>query len=203
MDEICQSVSFWWQPVGAREQVRHRRRRAANPQTRPGVSDAAPVRTVPAHRLALPHDTPGGRAESTRTRRRAARRVVCGRAAGPADSEVERERIGLLFGPGGTYTVDDLQRRSAMLDLPRGEHRADERRFACAADGAAGVPHCRPSSPGAPVATYMTRNPNRSRPARSCWHARVGRLLRLGSRSWHWQRRIRHFSAVRTVATKP
>lgn len=36
---------------------------------------------------------------------------------GKLDSEVERRRISLFFGEGGTYGIDDLRARAAMLDL--------------------------------------------------------------------------------------
>lgn len=36
---------------------------------------------------------------------------------GKPDSEVERRRISLFFGEGGTYGIDDLRARAAMLDL--------------------------------------------------------------------------------------
>lgn len=36
---------------------------------------------------------------------------------GPAQSQEERDRIALLFGPGGDYTIADLNARDAMLDL--------------------------------------------------------------------------------------
>ena len=36
---------------------------------------------------------------------------------GPPGSAEERERVALLFGPGGTYTVDDLDVRESLLEL--------------------------------------------------------------------------------------
>jgi len=36
---------------------------------------------------------------------------------GPPGSEDERHRIGLFFGKGGRYTIDELRARAAMLDL--------------------------------------------------------------------------------------
>jgi len=35
---------------------------------------------------------------------------------GEADSPAERERIALMFGPGGTYTASDLRARASMLE---------------------------------------------------------------------------------------
>jgi hypothetical protein len=40
-----------------------------------------------------------------------------GERFGPASSPAERDRIGLLFGAGGVYTVQELEMRDAMLDL--------------------------------------------------------------------------------------
>jgi hypothetical protein len=40
-----------------------------------------------------------------------------GERFGPAGSQAERDRIGLLFGSGGVYTVQELEMRDAMLDL--------------------------------------------------------------------------------------
>lgn len=42
-----------------------------------------------------------------------------GERLGSAGSREERERIGLLFGPGGAYTVEDLELRDATVDLLR------------------------------------------------------------------------------------
>jgi hypothetical protein len=40
-----------------------------------------------------------------------------GERFGPPGSQAERERIALLFGSGGVYTVQELEMRDAMLDL--------------------------------------------------------------------------------------
>ena len=40
-----------------------------------------------------------------------------GERLGPAGSQEERDRISLLFGPGGLYTVEDLELRDATVDL--------------------------------------------------------------------------------------
>lgn len=40
-----------------------------------------------------------------------------GERLGPANSPDERRRIALLFGAGGTYTIDDLNAREALFDL--------------------------------------------------------------------------------------
>jgi len=40
-----------------------------------------------------------------------------GERFGEPGSEAERDRITLLFGPGGVYTIDDLNARDALLDL--------------------------------------------------------------------------------------
>ncbi len=36
---------------------------------------------------------------------------------GPPGSAEERARVALLFGPGGTYTVEDLDVRESLLEL--------------------------------------------------------------------------------------
>ncbi|MDO9713345.1 hypothetical protein [Paracraurococcus lichenis] len=40
-----------------------------------------------------------------------------GERFGPPGSQAERDRTALLFGPGGVYTVQELEMRDAMLDL--------------------------------------------------------------------------------------
>jgi hypothetical protein len=40
-----------------------------------------------------------------------------GNRFGPPGSEEERERVALLFGPGGTYSLDDLEVREALIEL--------------------------------------------------------------------------------------
>jgi hypothetical protein len=79
---------------------------------RPPRSELLP-RTVWRYLTRRPVDAPDGRtpAETVAEEWRAAERF------GPAGSQAERDRIGLLFGSGGVYTVQELEMRDAMLDL--------------------------------------------------------------------------------------
>lgn len=79
---------------------------------RPPRSEFFP-RTVWRYLTRRPADDPEGRtpAETVAEEWRAGERF------GPPGSRTERERIALLFGPGGTYTVQELEMRDAMLDL--------------------------------------------------------------------------------------
>lgn len=58
-----------------------------------------------------------GRAEAPTLRDVLIAQWRAGDRLGPAQSQSERDRIELLFGPGGAYTIEDLNARDAMLDL--------------------------------------------------------------------------------------
>ncbi|WP_149537777.1 hypothetical protein [Siccirubricoccus phaeus] len=79
---------------------------------RPPRSDLFP-RTVWRYLTRRPAGDAAGRtpAEAVAEEWRAGERL------GPSGSQLEQERIALLFGPGGIYTTEELEMRDAMLDL--------------------------------------------------------------------------------------